>query len=110
MFYKKVKNQTADSVVNQAFNFHKFEKLLYLFQDEMKDDTCVNVQDTTSNSSSNNGNDLISNAVCQTYWYRWYICFVFSMLGLLQGAIWNTWGPMDESAKVVFGFSPGMLR
>lgn len=29
-------------------------------------------------------------------------------MGMLQGCIWNTWGPIDESAKVAFGFSACM--
>ncbi|CAK8671684.1 solute carrier family 49 member 4 homolog isoform X1 [Clavelina lepadiformis] len=43
---------------------------------------------------------------CQTYWYRWYICLIFSFMGWLQGCIWNTWSPIADSAKVAYGFTP----
>ena len=26
---------------------------------------------------------------------------------MFQGAIWNTWGPIDESAEAAYGFTPG---
>ena len=42
---------------------------------------------------------------CQTYWYRWYICLIFSFMGWLQGCIWNTWSPIADSAKVAYGFT-----
>jgi len=31
-------------------------------------------------------------------------------LGHFQGAIWNTWGPIDESAKAAFGFTASNLK
>jgi len=41
----------------------------------------------------------------KVYWYRWYICFVFAFFGMLQGVVWNTWSPINESAEAVFGFT-----
>lgn len=43
----------------------------------------------------------------KVYWYRWYIVLVFSLYGLMQGAIWNTWGPISKSALCAFNFSSG---
>ena len=40
------------------------------------------------------------------YWYRWYIIAILAVLGLTQGAAWNTWSPIDESAAAVYGFTP----
>ena len=74
------------------------------FQNGMDNQYYVKVEDITSSSSSDNVS--VTPVVCQTYWYRWYICIIFSLLGLFQGAIWNTWGPIDESAETAFGFMP----
>ncbi|RXN19847.1 disrupted in renal carcinoma 2 [Labeo rohita] len=30
---------------------------------------------------------------------------MFSLLGFMQGLVWNTWGPIQNSAKHVFGFT-----
>ena len=45
-----------------------------------------------------------------TYWYRWYICVVVSLMNLLCGVIFNTWGPVDESAEAAFGFTTSKFR
>lgn len=39
----------------------------------------------------------------KTYRRRWFVLGVFSMACFLQAAIWNTWGPITQSAEVVFG-------
>lgn len=39
-----------------------------------------------------------------TYKRRWYMLFLFSTIGLWQGIVWNTWGPISDSAKLVFGW------
>ena len=57
-------------------------------------------------SSSSDGHQVP--VECKVYWYRWYICLIFGFMGLLQGAIWNTWGPIDESSEAAFGFSACM--
>ena len=57
-------------------------------------------------SSSSNGHQVP--VECKVYWYRWYICIIFGLMGLLQGAIWNTWSPIDESSETAFGFSSCM--
>ncbi|XP_037081757.1 LOW QUALITY PROTEIN: solute carrier family 49 member 4 homolog [Pollicipes pollicipes] len=38
----------------------------------------------------------------KTYKRRWYILAVYSALGFMQCAIWNTWGPITEAALVAF--------
>ena len=30
---------------------------------------------------------------------------MFAFFGLLQGVVWNTWSPINESAEAVFGFT-----
>nr|XP_039268221.1 solute carrier family 49 member 4 homolog [Styela clava] len=47
----------------------------------------------------------VGSIVTKKYWYRWYICFIFSLFGLLQGAVWNTWSPIDKSAECAIGFT-----
>ena len=36
------------------------------------------------------------------YSIRWYILLIFSLLNMSQCTIWNTWGPVEKVAKVVF--------
>lgn len=36
------------------------------------------------------------------YKRRWIILSAFAMLGFIQGAIWNTWGPISSTSKIVF--------
>lgn len=43
----------------------------------------------------------------KVYKRRFYILFMFSMSTLAQAAVWNTWGPVSQSAKQVFGWSDG---
>ncbi|XP_072436016.1 solute carrier family 49 member 4 [Chiloscyllium punctatum] len=39
------------------------------------------------------------------YRRRWLILAAFSALGFLQGLLWNSWGPIQNSAKQALGFS-----
>ena len=41
----------------------------------------------------------------KVYTRRWYVLFVFSLMGLLNSLIWNTWGPISNSASNVFDWS-----
>lgn len=43
------------------------------------------------------------------YGRRWWILAVFSLTCFLQAVIWNTWGPIAQSAKVLFEWSDGQL-
>ncbi|CAI9531835.1 unnamed protein product [Staurois parvus] len=36
---------------------------------------------------------------------RWLVLVLFSALGFLQGLVWNSWGPIQASARAVYGFS-----
>lgn len=38
----------------------------------------------------------------KTYKRRWYILAVYSLLGFMQCAIWNTWGPITQAALLAF--------
>jgi len=40
----------------------------------------------------------------ETYKRRWYILLLFSFIGLWQGIVWNTWGPISDSTTLVFGW------
>uniref|UniRef100_A0A8C8SQ62 Solute carrier family 49 member 4 n=1 Tax=Pelusios castaneus TaxID=367368 RepID=A0A8C8SQ62_9SAUR len=39
------------------------------------------------------------------YGRRWLVLLLFSLLGFAQGLVWNTWGPVQNSARLAFGFS-----
>ncbi|XP_056611732.1 solute carrier family 49 member 4 [Triplophysa dalaica] len=41
----------------------------------------------------------------RVYGRRWVVLTMFSLLGFMQGLVWNTWGPIQNSAKHVFEFS-----
>ncbi|XP_069588720.1 solute carrier family 49 member 4 isoform X2 [Ranitomeya imitator] len=36
---------------------------------------------------------------------RWLVLLLFSLLGFLQGLVWNSWGPIQISARSAYGFS-----
>ncbi|XP_059823661.1 solute carrier family 49 member 4 isoform X1 [Hypanus sabinus] len=36
---------------------------------------------------------------------RWLVLGVFSLLGFVQGLVWNSWGPIQNSARRALGFS-----
>ena len=63
---------------------------------------------------------LISPHVCIKYKRRWYILLLFSAVAVLQGkqefcmitttnhcldTIWNTWGPIDHTAILLYGWN-----
>ncbi|RVE58393.1 hypothetical protein OJAV_G00208620 [Oryzias javanicus] len=41
----------------------------------------------------------------RVYGRRWLVLTLFSLLGLMQGMIWNFWGPIQNSAVQAYGFS-----
>lgn len=41
----------------------------------------------------------------RVYRRRWLVLTVFSLLALLQGMVWNFWGPVQNSAVQAYGFS-----
>ncbi|XP_064643405.1 uncharacterized protein LOC135497578 [Lineus longissimus] len=45
----------------------------------------------------------------EKYAARWYILALFSLLGFTQGCIWNCWGPISGSAKLVFEWDNAMI-
>lgn len=48
------------------------------------------------------GNVEVPQIEVKVYLKRWYILAVFSVLGILQGMIWNSLGPVSESVLAVF--------
>lgn len=44
-------------------------------------------------------------AAGRVYGRRWLVLLLFSLLGFAQGLLWNTWGPIQNSARLAFGFS-----
>lgn len=41
---------------------------------------------------------------CKVYKRRWYILIIFSIVAALNNLIWNTWGPIQGTSQVVFGW------
>ncbi|XP_068589866.1 solute carrier family 49 member 4 [Cebidichthys violaceus] len=41
----------------------------------------------------------------RVYGRRWLVLALFSLLGFMQGMVWNFWGPIQNSAVQAFGFS-----
>ncbi|CAL8389219.1 unnamed protein product [Gadus morhua 'NCC'] len=41
----------------------------------------------------------------RVYGRRWLVLTFFSLLGFLQGMVWNSWGPIQNSAIRAFGFN-----
>ncbi|XP_044525982.1 solute carrier family 49 member 4 [Gracilinanus agilis] len=41
----------------------------------------------------------------RVYGRRWLVLLLFSLLAFLQGLVWNTWGPIQNSARRAYGFS-----
>ncbi|KAL4635552.1 disrupted in renal carcinoma protein 2 [Arapaima gigas] len=44
-------------------------------------------------------------AYSRVYGRRWLVLVVFSLLAFMQSVVWNTWGPIQNSAKHVYGFT-----
>ena len=45
----------------------------------------------------------------KTYWYRWYILGLFALIGALENITWNTWGPIEASSRLTYGWSKGTV-
>ncbi|XP_072020912.1 solute carrier family 49 member 4-like [Amphiura filiformis] len=43
--------------------------------------------------------------VYRTYWSRWYILILFSLVAFTQSGTWNTWGPIADTTKAVLGWT-----
>ncbi|XP_044294443.1 solute carrier family 49 member 4 [Varanus komodoensis] len=41
----------------------------------------------------------------RVYGRRWLVLLLFSLLGFVQGLVWNTWGPIQNSARQALAFS-----
>lgn len=41
----------------------------------------------------------------RVYRRRWLVLTLFSLLGLMQGMVWNFWGPIQNSAAYAYGFT-----
>ena len=49
-----------------------------------------------ANSSYSEANEV------KVYKKRWFILLVYCMNGFLQNIIWNTWGPIEATARAVY--------
>ncbi|XP_064185742.1 solute carrier family 49 member 4 [Anguilla rostrata] len=46
----------------------------------------------------------IQPAYSRVYGRRWLVLAMFSLLAFMQGMVWNTWGPIQNSARHAYGF------
>ena len=47
--------------------------------------------------------------VIKVYKRRWYTVTLFSLFSFTQALIWNTWGPISDSATLVFNWNMGNI-
>ncbi|XP_067687606.1 solute carrier family 49 member 4 homolog [Haliotis asinina] len=67
-------------------------------------------KDTPSKSSPKENSSLLdSTREIKSYKRRWYVLGVFAYSALLLSAVWNTFGPIAQSAKAVFGWKDGHI-
>ena len=45
----------------------------------------------------------------RSYWYRWYILGLFSLIGALENVTWNTWGPIEASSSLKYEWTEGTI-
>ena len=43
----------------------------------------------------------------KVYWYRWYILGLYSLVAALNNITWNTWGPIESSARFKYNWTKG---
>ncbi len=53
--------------------------------------------------------ELPPNPPVTLYYRRFYILLLFSLCGFTQGCVWNTWGPLSQSAKIAFGWDDSTI-
>ena len=41
--------------------------------------------------------------------YRWYILTLYSVIAAMSNISWNTWGPIETTARAVFGWDAGTI-
>ncbi|KAK0149698.1 Disrupted in renal carcinoma protein 2 [Merluccius polli] len=62
--------------------------------------------ETNGNNNVGNGNNGTElPAYSRVYGRRWLVLALFSLLGFMQGMVWNSWGPVQNSAMRAFGFT-----
>jgi len=59
----------------------------------------------SANLSTVDRTSHVTNSHLQVFKRRWYILLLFSLVYVMQSTIWNTWGPLAQSAKIAFGWS-----
>lgn len=52
-----------------------------------------------------NAESNIQPVISRVYRRRWLVLTLFSLLGFVQGMIWNFWGPIQNSAVHAYGFT-----
>ena len=74
-------------------------------------DSSHTVLDDEATKTNSINNERINVTKVETvpvhYARRWYILILYSWVGFLANLIWNTWGPIAESAEKAFGWTDG---
>ncbi|XP_066922547.1 solute carrier family 49 member 4-like [Clytia hemisphaerica] len=80
-----------------------------LLQREIRDD----FHGSTTASLSSADYDTYIKPYIQTetavYWYRWYILALFTCIAMMSNIGWNTWGPIETSARATYGWSKSTI-
>ena len=63
----------------------------------------------TDDTNQENEALIAQSAEMQTYHRRWYILGVFALFGLLQNAVWNTYGPILNSTIKAYRWTLGEI-
>ncbi|CAH1786068.1 unnamed protein product [Owenia fusiformis] len=61
------------------------------------------------NIGTGNEDPNTTNKTETVYGRRWYILLLFSVVSATQAAVWNTFGPVADSAKIVFQWEDSVL-
>ncbi|XP_072029151.1 solute carrier family 49 member 4-like isoform X2 [Amphiura filiformis] len=65
-------------------------------------DLSPNINSVNMYQSTSNGN---TNEVYRTYWTRWYILILFSLVAFWNYVTWTTWGPIADTVIKVLGWT-----
>ena len=65
--------------------------------------------DYTPRESEQETDTLSKSRSGRVYKRRWYVLFVYCSVGFANYIAWNTWDPIQKSAKYVYGWNNGIL-
>ena len=73
----------------------------------LKNENDLQTEDNTGNIVTNATAEEKKDVDIVLYKRRWWAVIMFGFVGFLANLIWNTWGPISESAEAAFGWNTG---